>query len=287
MDSRLEFNDAQLKAFVTCARMGHFTRAAKLLHITQPALSHRIASLEETFETSLFVRGRGGVKLTPAGEELLRFCLAREASETEFLASFKSKDLAGVIRIGAFSSVAKSRILPTLAPLLNKHPQVGLEILVRELREIPHLMRRSEVDWIFTYDERPTSGCQSQRIWWEQDIVIQKKGAATSDIWLDHDPEDKTTAEWLGVSPLSLKRRYVGDAHNIIDAVRLGLGCAVVPEHLARTPRGDLLQGIEVRPGKKTKPRAVWLSWNEPAIPTKLFKAVLAEFRKAASERKE
>jgi DNA-binding transcriptional LysR family regulator len=60
----------QLRAFVTVARLGHLTRAAEALHLTQPAVSGQIKALEEELGLALFDRRPGRIALTRAGERL-------------------------------------------------------------------------------------------------------------------------------------------------------------------------------------------------------------------------
>jgi DNA-binding transcriptional LysR family regulator len=64
-----------LREFVTLAKYGSFTNAARELHLTQSALSKHIAALEREFDADLFVRDRGGAKLTRAGATLLEKAL--------------------------------------------------------------------------------------------------------------------------------------------------------------------------------------------------------------------
>jgi len=61
----------QLRAFVTVAKIGHLTRAAEALHVTQPAVTGQIKALEEELGIALFDRRPGRIALTRAGEKLL------------------------------------------------------------------------------------------------------------------------------------------------------------------------------------------------------------------------
>src|SRR5436305_135346 len=61
----------QLRTFVTVARVGSITRAAEALHITQPAASGQIKSLEEELSLRLLTRTTASLALTQAGQELL------------------------------------------------------------------------------------------------------------------------------------------------------------------------------------------------------------------------
>ena len=63
--------DFRLKVFVTLSVVKNFTRAAEVLHISQPAVSQNISELEKQLGIKLFDRLRGEVVLTPAGEIFL------------------------------------------------------------------------------------------------------------------------------------------------------------------------------------------------------------------------
>ncbi len=61
----------QLRTFVTVARLGHVTKAADALHLTQPAVTGHIKALEQELGIALFVRAHGRISLSKAGEILL------------------------------------------------------------------------------------------------------------------------------------------------------------------------------------------------------------------------
>ncbi|MCB0394574.1 MAG: LysR family transcriptional regulator, partial [Bdellovibrionales bacterium] len=147
----MSLSSLYLDAFYACAQCGHFTKAASELHITQSALSQRISKLESELGTSLFVRLSTGIRLTPAGESLLQYCRAKERLEQESLDQIKGtnpNELTGVIRIGGFSSVMRSIILPSLAPLLRKNPGLKFQMISKEMNELPNLLRRGEIDYM-------------------------------------------------------------------------------------------------------------------------------------------
>ena len=132
----------QLDAFHAVAATGSFSRAAARLHVSQPALSQRIQQLETELKKRLFVRSPSGVSATEAGTRLLRYCQVQRALEAELLDDLTASghgatelELSGTLRIAAFSSVARSRVLPAVAPLFHANPRLAFDVSVREITQ--------------------------------------------------------------------------------------------------------------------------------------------------------
>lgn len=125
---RRNLND--LLYFVTVAREGSFTRAAAILGITQSALSQAIRGLEARLEIRLLTRTTRSVSPTAAGERLLKAIGHRfdeVESELDVLSELRDKP-AGAVRITCGDWAARNILLPRLAPVLRKYPDVQLEI---------------------------------------------------------------------------------------------------------------------------------------------------------------
>ncbi len=241
-DLCMSLSSLYLDAFYACAKAGHFTQAANLIHITQSALSQRIAKLEDELGTTLFVRLSSGIKLTPAGEELLRYCKSREALERDCLGKIRgnhNKQLQGVIRIGGFSSIMRSAVLPALTPLLKKNPHLKLQMLSKEMDELPTLLRRGEIDYMIHYNEWVKDDIETRLLGNERNICVERSGYRGPEVFLDHDENDQTTAKYLKMikSKKSYERRYLDDVYGLIDGVKNGIGRAIVPEHLIQSER--------------------------------------------------
>ena len=124
---RRNLND--LLSFVTVAREGSFTRAAALLGVTQSALSQAISGLEARLEIRLLTRTTRSVSPTPAGERLLQAIGHRFdeiEAELDELSELRDKP-AGTVRITCGDHVLKTTLLPKVAPLLHKYPDVKVE----------------------------------------------------------------------------------------------------------------------------------------------------------------
>ena len=74
-------NLKQLEAFVKVTESGSFSKAAKLLFLTQPTVSAHISSLEKELDSRLFVRNTKEVKLSEEGKQLYQY--ARQMVELE------------------------------------------------------------------------------------------------------------------------------------------------------------------------------------------------------------
>ncbi|KUN02929.1 LysR family transcriptional regulator [Streptomyces yokosukanensis] len=132
----------QLQYFVAVAETRHFTRAAELVHIAQPSLSQQIKALERELGADLFLRARGNITLTDAGEALLP--LARRILADADTARHEVQELVqlrrGRVRLGATPSLCTGLLPDVLRAFHDRYPGVRLLIeeggshdLVREL----------------------------------------------------------------------------------------------------------------------------------------------------------
>lgn len=270
----MTLSSSYLDAFFACAQTRHFTQAAERLHITQSALSQRIKNLEEELETTLIIRDRAGLRLTDEGEELLRYCQIKQQLEAQTVGSIKNKgrdELSGVIRIGGFSSVMRSVILPALAPLIEAHPAVRLRAVTKELYELRSLMKSGEIDFMVLDESLDQENIVTKTLGHEENVLVKKRGARPSQIYLDHDEEDQTTLRFLNRrSSRGIDRHYLDDIYGIIDSARLGLGCAIVPKHLIAHEKM-----ITIVPSNRTLKNPVVLHYYSQPIYSKLHTAVV------------
>lgn len=117
----------QLRAFHHVALAGGFSRAAEVLHLSQPAVSEQVRNLESAYDVRLFDRTRRTIALTADGERLLeitRRLFDAEQAAREMLTERRS-ERTGTLRIHADSP---HHILHILAQFRADHPMVAVQV---------------------------------------------------------------------------------------------------------------------------------------------------------------
>ena len=123
--------------FRAVAHERSFSRAARALALTQPAVSQQVAALEKEIGAKLLAREPGGLKLTAAGETLLQH--ADAIAERLTLADTQLAEIAGAervrLRVGAFPSALATLVPRAVAALREEVPdaEVLIEEAIREL----------------------------------------------------------------------------------------------------------------------------------------------------------
>ena len=121
-----------LRGLVAVARERSFTKAAAKLGVSQSALSQTIRELEVRLGVRLLARTTRSVSVTAAGERLLQTVAPRfEEIDAELAAIRELREKpAGTIRITATEYAADAILLPKLAKLLPKYPDIKVEIIL-------------------------------------------------------------------------------------------------------------------------------------------------------------
>lgn len=140
--------DFRLKVFHTVATRLSFTKAAEELFITQPAVTKHIHEIEQYFKVKLFERDGRKVKLTAAGQTLLRhtselFALYRNL---EFEMHTQADKKAGRLRVGASTTVAQYVLPPVLASFHQKFPDIRLTLITDNTEQIEQALQQHQVD---------------------------------------------------------------------------------------------------------------------------------------------
>jgi DNA-binding transcriptional LysR family regulator len=275
-----------LDAFLAVAQTQGFSAGASLLNITQSALSQRIKNLEEHLGLTLFIRTPSGANLTEQGERLLRYCQTRDSLESELvheLNGIKTSEISGTIRLASYSSVLRSVIMPALKPLLEKHPQVLCDFICADMNELRGLLQRNEVNFIVMDCKLDKSNLEAIKLGQEKYVLIEgrNRNSGRDDIFLDNDSADRATENFLkaqGKKSTKFRRSYFDDCYGIIDGVALGLGKAVMPEHL-------VADHSQIKISKDFKPYKVdvILHYYHQPFYSKLHQAVVETLSKAST----
>lgn len=137
----------KLRVFRVVADTLNFRRAADELHLTQPAITSQIKSLEESLGIALFDRISRDIKLTPAGTTLLQYVRQIEAVTNEAvaaLAPFGGQE--GLeISIGASHTIAVYLLPQLLVPLLKEWPKLRIHIMGGSTNEILHALTMHQI----------------------------------------------------------------------------------------------------------------------------------------------
>jgi DNA-binding transcriptional LysR family regulator len=120
----------RLRVFREVANQASFRRAAEVLYITQPAVTQQIKALEEELGSRLFDRSGGKVRLTAAGEVLLRHAGEAEATLSRAVEEIGSLEgeVRGALRIAASTTIAQYVLPRLLAEFARQHQGVRLEL---------------------------------------------------------------------------------------------------------------------------------------------------------------
>lgn len=136
------------EVFHTVARRLNFTKAAKELYISQPAVTKHIHKLEQQFKVKLFDRNGTRIQLTAAGSRLLQHTeeLFAVYRSLEFDMNSLSREHSGRLYLGGSMTAAPYIIPPILAAFHNRHPQVQVSLMTGNTGEIEQALEKKEID---------------------------------------------------------------------------------------------------------------------------------------------
>ena len=254
----------QLRYFVATAQELHFGRAANRLHMTQPALSKQIRLLEQELGVELLARTKRTVKLTPAGQVLLK---AAEAilGQTEaaiLLTQRTARGETGRLRIG-FTQTATFTILPELLrQFCDRFPDVELNLELMSTEAQVLALNQREIDIAFLHPPIDDRNLVIQPILEEDFLVVLPEnhpllvhdaiplGALAEEAFLIH-PRSEGPALYEGFMQLCYQAGFepkiakeVLSTHTRVCFVAAGMGVTFISEHT----RSTVGAGVVCRP---------------------------------------
>lgn len=169
----MDFDLRQLEAFICVVDSGGFSAASRTLHLSQAAVSERVANLENVIGMRLLDRNPREIRTTSVGQRF--YTLARQLLEHKQAISLELSELAGAVRgtlnIGA-SNIPGEYILPLLLPrFCADYPQIELNMCIHDSAEIMQYVYNGEVE-VGVVGARPTEKNFSVEQLWDDRLLL-------------------------------------------------------------------------------------------------------------------
>lgn len=199
--------DPKLEAFLAIVKHRTVHGAASSIHLTQTAVTQRIRVLEAKLGTTLFIRTRRGMMLTPEGEELLRYCHAVNEIEDEALLKIQGAGVESHTRICITgpTAIMRSRIIPQCFSVMRRFPNLLVHFDITDLEDRVRSLRAGESQFAIIQEENVTPEMESKILHPERYVLVCTsawKKRTLRDILkteriIDYDPSDQTTFNYL------------------------------------------------------------------------------------------
>ena len=258
-------NLPDLNVFVTAARLGSVTRAARALSTVQSNVTARIRLLERELGVQLFDRTYRGITLTPKGEQLLPYAqqLLTLAENARSVVSGPG-DIRGVLRIGSLQSTASARLPEVLKAYAQRcdHVDIGIETGISADLIDKVLNNRLDGAFVSGAEEHPELDAVTSFV--EELVIISPAPYRTVREYLKRTALPKVLVFKVGCHYRQRLERYLmghgagmlnqmefGTIDGIIGCVAAGLGIALLPRsvversahrkeiHVHTLPAGD------------------------------------------------
>ena len=241
----------QLKTFTEVAHIGNLTQAAERLHLSQPAVSAQIKSLEKRLDVTLFKRTTNGMELTPAGEVFLpeAEALLQHHHKLDCFAKTLAEHYVAHADIGLIHPVPSEKITCLTEKMLRHDPDILLHIQYGMSGEIEQRILDRQLHGGFFLGPAGHRSLRSiflQNIHYSLICPLEAEESVRRDLsaslgryaWIEMSGVSgsrKHMQQFWRKHKISPKRQIICDySQTIIDLVCQGVGVAAVPEHRAR-----------------------------------------------------
>lgn len=166
----------KLETFIVVARLKSFIAASELLHLTQPAISTRIANFEHELNCKLFNRVGRTVELTPKGREILSHAIriVEDAQSFRRLAGTPSF-LSGRVRIGSTDSFVRTSLDSIITRMARKYPDIAIDLIVSDSTLLWSQLLDGEVDVGFIADPMSHAAIRSLSLFDTRLVWVAKR----------------------------------------------------------------------------------------------------------------
>ena len=269
---------------------GDFTSAAKSIGLTQPALTKRIQALESSIENRVVTRGRGKSSLTPFGTRLLHLGDQYEKLEREFfedIATTKASGLSGIVHLGASSSHLGPIVIPSLAKLAQRHPELHFQFVLDSVEHLGVMLQTMQLNFVLT-DRKFTTAKDVHYIdlGREEYVLIRPANAVNPDTFLGTVESDPIHDFFMAAQPKARRfeikeTSFMGSGQLLIDGVANGYGSSVVPLHLVNQKD----KRIRIDRRYKVAEIPIFLATLKQPVVSRVEKAVFAAIEAGAGMR--
>lgn len=141
-------SDRRLQVFHAVARLLSFTKAAEVLHMTQPAVTFQIRQLEDQFDTRLFDRTHNRVSLTEAGHATFEYAekIFEKYSEMENAVREITGNISGSLTLGASTTISEYMLPALLGDFNKENPEVLLRLRVSNTEGVVSMIENNVID---------------------------------------------------------------------------------------------------------------------------------------------
>lgn len=176
--------DFRTETFLTVCQTMNFTAAAKLLNITQPAVSQHIHFLEEQYNTTLFIYKNKHLFLTRSGEILRKHLLTMKIDEMAVMEEIKS-DSSGIesLSIGVTMTIGEYAITDKLANFLMQHPETNIHLHYGNTSQLLNLLDNGQISMAIVEGNYPRKDYSHKKYSTEDYIAVC---AASHNFITDH-----------------------------------------------------------------------------------------------------
>ena len=163
-----------LRAFVAVAETGRMTTAAKVVNLTQSAVSQKIRRLEELFGTYLFERRADAARLTRDGDRLLSRAQRLIALNDDVLSEMRGTDFTGEVRLGVPHDVVGIMLPAILRRFRQEHPNVLVTLVSDATTTLRAMLKERQLDLALMTEQ--TAGDPDQFLITDQLVWVGVKG---------------------------------------------------------------------------------------------------------------
>ena len=163
-----------LNAFLAVARYQSFSKASEVLHLSQSAVSKRIAALEYELGTQLFNRVSRQISLTEAGKQLLPKAdeLVQQAEELHRYASTLNDDISGTLSIAIAHHIGLHRLPPILRHFNQEYPQVHLDLRFEDSDQGFYAVEQGDIEFALITLPNTTPKQLHREVVWQDELNI-------------------------------------------------------------------------------------------------------------------